>query len=129
MKGKEKAWLCISECDIIIDSTLIHYYTGDIIEDIDTFNSACFVCITKAQAEQLRKILRSIQKEKGYQDKQRLAIRQSHPRINWKAEQRLTGSIQETRSMEAKFNKLASDFVGKEIEVFWDCKIYDKRAW
>lgn len=129
MREDIKMWLCISECDIVAGSTNIHYCGGEIIEESDSPNKDCFISVTAAQAKQLRNILKSIQKEKSYQEKQRLAIRLSHPRINWKAEQRLNGSILEARSMRARFNKLASEIAGKEIEVFWDCKIYDKRAW
>lgn len=130
MKNKTM-WLCIRDCDVefVVDGTPLHFYAGDIIEEMLSADSSCFLQITIEQGKQLNKILKSIAKEKAYQEKQHLAIRNSHPRINWKAEQRLNGSIQEARSMRARYNKLVSEIAGKEIEVFWDCKTTHKTTW
>ena len=131
MTKKSKIWLCVKACDVELSVTgeHLHYFEGEFVEsEIDPFPT-CFLCVTTEQHRQLRTILRSIAKEKAYQEKQNLIIFNSHPRGNWKASQRLTGSLQEARSMRARFNKLVSEIAGKEIEVFWDCKTKHQTAW
>lgn len=130
MKDK-KMWVCIKDCDVefCADGTRLHYNAGEIVEDTLCADTSNFLCITQEQGKQLGKILKSIENEKAYQARQHLAIRNSHPRMNWKAEQRLTGSIQEARSMRARFNKIVSEIARREIEVFWDCKTDRKVAW
>lgn len=130
MKDK-KMWVCIKDCDVefCADGTRRYYNAGEIVEDTLCADTSNFLCITQEQGKQLGKILKSIEKEKAYQARQHLAIRNSHPRMNWKAEQRLTGSIQEARSKRARFNKIVSEIARREIEVFWDCKTDRKVAW
>jgi hypothetical protein len=131
MKIKKSLWLCIRECSIEIskDGAHSYYSAGEIIEDSQKPNESCFLHITTQQARELSKILKCIQKEKAYQEKQRLAIHNAHPRVNWKATQRLNGSIQEARSMRKRFNNIVSEIAGKDIEVFWDCKTENVIRW
>lgn len=120
-------YLCIKDCDI--QATNEHYYAGQFVESEVSPCRSCFISVSKEQHKELCKILTSIEKEKQYQERQHLAIRNAHPRTNWKAEQRLTGSLQEARSMRARFNKAVSQIAGKEIEVFWDCRTNSKTSW
>lgn len=131
MKRSEEKWLCIKDCDVEMSAggTHSHYFAGEIVGETQSPNISCFLPLTTEQAKQLENILKNIAKEKAYQEKQHLAIRNSHPRPNWKAEQRLCGSLQEARSMRARFNKIASEIAGTEIEVFWDCKPSGQISW
>ena len=131
MKNNQKIWLCIRECDVESSSNgaHLHYFAGEFVMEESAPCASCFLSVTTAQHNQLQTILKSIKKEKVYQEKQHLAIRNSHPRPNWKAEQRLDGSIQEARSMRARFNRMVSEIAGKEIEVFWDCRTNRHISW
>lgn len=123
-KNNQKIWLCVRECDVESSSNgaHLHYFAGEFVMEESAPCASCFLSVTTDQYKQLQTILKSIKKEKAYQEKQHLAIRNSQPRFNWKAEQRLNGSIQEARSMRARFNRMVSEIAGKEIEVFWDCR-------
>lgn len=131
MKNNKNIWLCIKDCSVEISAEGSHlfYSAGEFIEEEFAPNQSCFLSVTKTQRRQLQSILNSIAKEKTYQEKQRLIIYNLRPRGNWKAEQRLNGSIQEARSMRNRFNKVVSDIAGKDIEVFLDCKVNDKLRW
>lgn len=130
-KNNQKIWLCIRECDVELSNNGVHlhYFAGEFVMEESAPCASCFLSVTTTQYNQLQTILKRIKKEKAYQEKQHLAIRNSHPRSNWKAEQRLNGSIQEARSMRARFNRMVSEIAGKEIEVFWDCRTNRRISW
>ena len=132
MKQNYYRLLCIEECSIETSKTGEHSYysAGEFVELSEAIQpSRSFIGVTKEQYKQLSSILKDIAKERKYRDRQYLKIKESHPKSNWKAEQRINGSVQEERSMKRRFNKLVSEIARKEIEVLPDWKTDTRISW
>lgn len=128
--GKEQIYLCIRECDVEISATGVHnhFFAGEFVVG-SAPNKSCFIVVTSEQYKQLSKIMKDIDKERRYREKQYLKIKESHPKPNWKVEQRIDGSVQEERSMKRRFNTIVSQIAKREIEVLFDWKTQPKISW